>query len=65
MKWEYKVVILALGMCFVLSGASEARPLRHKPKPSPPPTAAQADPEPTAKTVHYGAKDVITINTKV
>jgi type IV secretion system protein VirB9 len=57
--------VVALGTIFFVAGPSLARQNRHKSKAPPSPAVVPADPEPSTKTIGYGTKDVVKLNTKV
>jgi type IV secretory pathway VirB9-like protein len=62
MKHTLAIAVILFWTSLLVAGTSEAKHRRQKPKPPPP---ASADSEPSAKTVHYGQRDVIKLKTKV
>src|SRR5271165_287243 len=64
MNQPLSFTLIALSALLLADGASQAAQNKHKSKPSPP-AVVPADPEPSTKTVGYGRKDVVKLNTKV
>jgi len=65
MKHVLKIAVTVLVTFFLVPGLSEAKHLQHRVKSSPATLTRSADPEASAKTIPYGAKDVVKLNTKV
>ena len=65
MKRFLSLILIALGVLLSVAVTSEATQNQHKSKPSPSPVAVLADPVPSTKTIAYGSKDVVKLNTKV
>jgi type IV secretory pathway VirB9-like protein len=65
MKHTLAIGVILLWSSLLVAGSAEAKHARQKSKPSPPAQTASTDSLPSAKTVHYGEKDVVKLKTKV
>ena len=65
MKHSLSFTVVAFCTLLLVAGTSQATQTQHKSKLSPLPAIVPADPEPSTKTIGYGAKDVVKLNTKV
>ena len=65
MKQTLALAAVVFWASLLVAGTSEAKHMQRRSKAAPPPRTVPADSEATAKTVHYGEKDVVKLKTKV
>ena len=65
MKQSLLFISVVFSTLLLVTGTSTAAQNKHKSKHSPPPEVVAADPGPSTKTVVYGVRDVVKLNTKI